>query len=162
MESQPDLHPAITALAPLLGTWYGHGSGDYPTIEPFDYLEEIAFTHVGKPFLSYSQRTRSPDGQPMHAEAGYLRVPNAGRVEVVIAQPSGIAEIDEGAITDDAGTVVIELASTAIGLTGTAKDVAAVHRSIRVGHGELTYTVSMAAMGCPLQPHLTATLRRVP
>ena len=106
-----DLHPSISALTPLLGTWSGRGSGDYPTITPFDYLEEITFAHVGKPFLSYTQRTRSPGGQPMHAEAGYLRMPNPGRIELVLAQPSGVTEIDEGTIADDGGAVVIELAS---------------------------------------------------
>ena len=58
--------------------------------------------------------------------------------------------------------MVIELASVSVGLTGTAKDVGAVHRSIRVDDDELTYSVSMAAMGRPLQQHLTATLHRMP
>ena len=157
-----DLHPSITALTPLLGTWSGRGSGDYPTITPFDYLEEITFAHVGKPFLSYTQRTRSPDGQPMHAEAGYLRVPKPGVIELVLAQPSGVTEVDEGTVAADGTAVVIELASVSVGLTGTAKDVGAVHRSIRVDDDELTYSVSMAAMGRPLQQHLTATLYRMP
>lgn len=157
-----DLHPAINALAPLIGTWSGRGSGDYPTIDHFDYVEEITFAHAGKPFLSYVQRTRSPDGQPMHAEAGYLRVPVPGRIELVLAQPSGVTEIDEGTLAVENGALVIELASASIGLTSTAKDVAAVRRVIRVEDGELSYAVSMAAMGQPLQPHLTATLHRAP
>ena len=158
----PDLHPSIAILAPLLGTWTGRGSGDYPTIDDFGYLEEVTFGHVGKPFLSYTQRTRSEDGAPMHAETGYLRVPSAGHAELVLAQPSGVTEVDEGTVSTDGGVLVIELSSTSVGLTSTAKEVLSVARSIRVDGDELTYTLLMGAMGLPLQHHLTATLHRTP
>ena len=157
-----DLHPGIAILAPLIGTWAGRGTGDYPTIDDFGYLEEVTFAHVGKPFLSYSQRTRANDGAPMHAETGYLRVPAAGRVELVLAQPSGVTEIDEGTLADAGGALVLELASTSVGLTSTAKGVLSVARSIRVEGDDLSYTVLMGAMGLPLQHHLTASLHRQP
>lgn len=156
------LHAGIAALAPLLGTWTGRGSGDYPTIEPFGYLEEVTFGHVGKPFLSYTQRTRSPEGAPLHAETGYLRVPSAGRAELVLAQPSGITEIDEGPLRVDGDGLTMELTSQSVGRTSSAKEVVAVRRSIRVAGDELTYTVDMAAVGRPLQHHLSATLHRAP
>ncbi|WP_082949964.1 peroxynitrite isomerase [Mycobacterium sp. ACS4331] len=155
-----ELHPQITVLAPLLGTWTGSGSGEYPTIEAFTYLEEVTFGHVGKPFLSYSQRTRSEAGAPMHAETGYLRVPAAGHVELMLAHPTGITEIDEGTLADDGSSLLLELWSTCIGLTSTAKDVTALSRSIRVTGDELTYRVGMAAVGQPLRHHLSATLHR--
>lgn len=64
-----DLHAAIQPVAFLLGTWRGAGEGEYPTIKPFRYHEEVRFTHNGKPFLIYSQRTEAIDtGQPMHGE----------------------------------------------------------------------------------------------
>ncbi len=157
-----DLHPGIAILEPLLGTWAGRGSGDYPTIDDFGYLEEVTFGHVGKPFLSYTQRTRSEDGAPMHAESGYLRVPTAGHAELVVAQPSGITEVDEGTVRVDGSVLIIELNSRSVGLTSTAKEVLSVARSIRVDGDELTYTLSMAAMAQPLQHHLTATLHRTP
>lgn len=156
------LHAGIAALAPLLGTWTGRGSGDYPTIEPFGYLEEVTFGHVGKPFLSYTQRTRSPEGAPLHAETGYLRVPSTGRAELVLAQPSGITEIDEGPLRVDGDGLTLELTSQSVGRTSSAKEVVAVRRSIRVTGDELTYTVDMAAVGRPLQHHLSATLHRAP
>ena len=156
----PDLHAGIAALAPLLGTWSGAGRGDYPTIEPFRYVEEVTFSHIGKPFLAYTQRTRSEAGQPLHAEVGYLRMPSPQRIELVLAHPTGVTEIDEGTLTERDGGLHIEVHSTTIGLTASAKDVMALRRSITVGGGELRYTVLMAAVGQPLVHHLTATLRR--
>jgi THAP4-like, heme-binding beta-barrel domain len=157
----PDLHPDVASLALLLGVWAGQGDGVYPTIAPFGYLEEVTFTHVGKPFLSYAQKTKaSDDGRPLHAETGYLRVPSEARVELILAHPTGVAEIEEGPVSVHGAVIEMELAATAIGRSTSAKEVTALGRFIRVDGDELTYTVYMGAVGQPLQPHLTATLRR--
>ena len=157
----PDLHPDLTVLAPLLGTWSGAGAGEYPTIEAFEYLEEITVGHVGKPFLTYSQRTRArDDGRPLHAETGYLRIPEPGRVEWVLAHPTGITEIQEGTIRVDGGRIDMELSASTIGLTASAKNVAALTRSVHIAGENLAYEVRMGAVGQPLQHHLSATLTR--
>ena len=157
------MHPDIEELAPLLGTWTGRGAGTYPTIEPFDYLEDVVFTHVGKPFLVYGQKTRGvADGIPMHAEAGYLRVPQPGRVELVLAHPSGVTEIEVGTYSVSGDRISMELSTTAIGLAPTAKEVTALSRSFRIEGDELWYSVQMAAVGQPLQRHLAAVLHRAP
>lgn len=156
-----DLHSDIAVLAPLLGTWAGQGAGEYPTISPFGYAEEVSFGHVGKPFLRYDQRTKAlDDGRPLHAETGYVRVPSPGRVELVLAHPTGITEIEEGALSVTGTTIEMELGATAIGLTASAKDVTALSRSIRIEGEELTYTLRLGAVGQPLQHHLAATLRK--
>src|ERR1700758_981878 len=106
----PDLHPDLQALAPLLGTWQGRGSGESPTIELFDYVEEVVFSHVGKPFLVYGQKTRAAtDGRPLHAETGYLRVPRPGHVELVLAHPSGITEMEGGTYASDGAAIELDM-----------------------------------------------------
>jgi hypothetical protein len=156
----PDLHPGIAALAPLLGDWSGAGTGDYPTIAPFGYTEEVTFGHTGKPFLTYTQRTRSNDGLPLHAETGYLRMPSPHRVELTLAHPTGITEIDEGSVAFTDRGLVLDVYSTAVAGSASAKEVVAVARSICLDGDELSYTLQMAAVGLPRQHHLSATLYR--
>ena len=152
-----ELHPALAPLEFLLGTWRGDGSGHYPTIESFAYLEEISFVHVGKPWLLYTQRTRhATEGRPLHAETGYWRPLGDGRVEVVMAYPTGHVEIAEGTVR---GTAV-DVVTASLAATPTAKRVDRVERTITVEGDELHYALAMAAVGEPLTPHLAATLRR--
>ena len=152
-----DLHEDCAPLAFLLGTWRGRGEGEYPTIEPFAYLEEVTFGHVGKPFLAYSQKTRHAEtGQPLHAEAGYVRAVGDERIEFVLSQPSGIVELHSGRAVDTR----LELTLHAVHTTPAAKSVTDVVRSIEVTGDTLSYTIAMAAVGEPLTHHLRATLER--
>ena len=153
-----ELQPALKPVAFLLGTWRGKGSGDYRTIQPFRYREEVRFSHTGKAFLVYTQRTEAlADGRPLHSEAGYLRSLGAGRLELVIAQPIGFAEIELGTVV---GTR-IELESMQVLRTPTAKPVTAIARKIWLDGESLRYELGMALGGAALTHHLSAALVRV-
>ena len=159
-----DLHPSCDIVAFLLGTWRGKGDGHYPTIDSFEYLEEVTFGHVGKPFLTYTQKTRNAKtDEPLHAEAGYLRVVGDAQVELVLVQPSGIVEMHHGTV--DGSTITFVLDSVQV--TSTAKSVTDVSRTLEVtsqpdGTAVLTYDLEMAAVGEPMTHHLHAELARVP
>lgn len=158
MTEAPALHEAVTPIAFLLGTWRGEGHGSYPTIKDFEYGEEITFRHNGKAFLAYSQRSWSlDDGRPLAAECGYWRPQPGGSVEVVMSRPTGMVEIYVGSIDGRK----IELASDLVARTATAKEVTALKRLYGMVGVELMYAIDMAAMGQPLQPHLSARLQRV-
>lgn len=163
MSTAPPLHESMVPLAFLLGTWSGPGRGEYPTIEPFEYLETITITHSGKPNFAYLQRTvDATSGRPLHAEAGYFRFPEPDRVELVIAQPSGIVEIQDGAFTPTSDGGRFDLQAAVVVGSASAKEVTAVERTILVAGDEMHYELRMAAVGQPLQHHLEATLRRTP
>ena len=159
---EPALHPDVAALACLLGRWSGEGEGSYPTIEPFSYREEISFGHAGKPFLAYRQATvRLDTGLPAHAEMGYLRGTGPGRVELVMAHPTGVAEVAEGTVDATPDGLTLRLRSTSVTGTPTAKDVRSIERSLTVEGDTLHYDLSMAAVGQPHQHHLHAELHRL-
>jgi hypothetical protein len=154
---EPPLHPDLEPIAWLLGTWSGRGQGEYPTIEPFDYVETVTFAHVGKPFLAYQQRTRSPEGAPMHAEVGYLRCPGGGdRLEWLVTQPTGHVEVSEGTVVGRS----IRLRTVQVVETPSAKEVDEIERDLDLEGDALRYDLRMAAVGIPLAHHLSARLER--
>ncbi|MDA8367492.1 MAG: FABP family protein [Actinomycetota bacterium] len=154
-QQPPALHESLASIAFLLGTWRGEGRGEYPTIEPFSYGEELRVGHSGRPFLTYRQRTWAlGSGTPLHVEVGYVRPAGADRAELVVAQPSGVVEIDEGTVEGMRLTVT----STLVGVTSTAKPVARVTRTFTRHGRQLEYTLDMAAMGSASARHLHATL----
>lgn len=155
----------LRPLAPLVGTWRGPGAGEYPTITPFEYSEELTFTSTGKPFLVYQQRTWSPAGAPMHTESGFLRMPSPGVVEMTLAQPTGQTELLEGTWEATADGFQMQLTGTVVN-SATAKTVDATTREyVLSGAGsdaELLTRFAMAAVGQPMTHHLSSELRPSP
>jgi hypothetical protein len=163
----PDLHPALLALLPYIGGWRGRGKGGFPTIEDFDYAQEIRISHDGRPFLHYESRAwildeESRPVRPAMREVGWLRpVMEDGRatdeVEALLTNPTGIMELYLGRVS---GTQ-LEMATDAVVRTSTAKEVTAGHRLYGIVEGALLYAQDMAAVGHGLSPHLSARLIRV-
>ena len=75
----------------------------------------------------------------------------------MLAHPTGYAEIWIGS----ADGAKIELQTDVVARTETAKDYTAGHRLYGLVDGDLLWAYDMAAVGQPLQPHLSGTLKRV-
>jgi hypothetical protein len=163
VELHPDAPPVLVPVAWLVGTWRGLGVGGYPTIQDFRFSQEMTFSETpGKPFLHYVSHSwlLDDDGnevRPLSQETGYWRLADEGRVEVLLAHPTGFVEIWLG--TADAGKV--ELATDVVARTDTAKAYTAGHRLYGLVDGDLLWAFDMAAMDQPLQPHISAKLQRV-
>jgi hypothetical protein len=156
-----ELHERLAPLSFLVGTWRGLGVVGYPTIEDGRYEQEVVFAHDGRPFLEYSSRTwiLDADGGRVRQsarEAGWWRPGNGPRdVEVMLAHPTGIVEVYVGEVAFRK----VELRTDVVARTETAKEVTALHRLYGIVEDtDLAYAVDLAAVGQPLQAHLSARL----
>ena len=160
-EIPDNLHPDCGPIAWLLGTWAGNGHGDYPTIEKFEFGQELIFTHDGRPFFQYLSRAWIVDeaGEKVRdaaLETGFVRALPEGKIEVVLAHQTGFVEVWYG----EAENGRLEMATDAVARTETAKDYTAGHRMYGMVDGDLLWAFDMAAVGQKLQPHLWGRLVR--
>ncbi len=162
-DEEPAPHALLTPVLGLLGTWHGRGSGEYPTLDAdFAYAQEVTFSHDGRPFLHYEARAWlvDADGRPLRPsarESGWWRLQADGRVEALITQPTGVAEIAVG----HAGGDTVDLSTHEVALAPTAKKVDATRRRYTLTAPDtLTFVHDLAAVGQPLQHHLSALLHR--
>ncbi len=159
-EIPANLHPNLHKLAWLLGRWEGNGEGDYPTIEPFRFGQELIFQQDGRPFIHYMSRSWIVDemgGKVRDAaqETGFLRAQEDGSVELLLTHNTGIMELYVGQ-TDVAK---LQLTTDAVVRSGTAQEYAAGSRLYGLVEGDLWFAMDMAAMGQDLQPHTRRAAR---
>ena len=163
---RPDLHPQLAPIAWLVGTWQGAGVGGYPGSGDFQFGQELVIEHDERPILFHDSRTwliDSATGEPGRAlasERGFWRLPVPdpdGEVELVLAHGSGVVEIWLGRVT----RLSVELATDVVVRTASAKEITGGHRQYGLVDGDLLWSYDMAAEGQPLQPHLSARLRRM-
>jgi len=162
VELSADLPTELVPLAWLIGHWEGAGVGGYPSVESFRFGQEIDFGHIGKPFLTYVSRSWLLDddgrpGRPLATESGYWRPQPGGAVEVMLAHPTGYAEIWLGTVTG----AKIELTTDVVVRTASAKEYTGGTRLYGQVEGDLLWAFDMAAVGESLQSHLSGRLKKV-
>ena len=168
LRDPPALHKAVQRLLPFVGVWRGRGGGEYPTIEPFEFAQEIRISHDGRPFLAYESRAWLVDAdggkiRPAGREVGWWRpVTDADgtptdEIEALYCTPTGIMELHIGRIDG----LKLEMSTDAVMRTATAKEVTAGQRLYGIVERDLLYAQGMAAVGQPMTNHLAARLVRI-
>jgi hypothetical protein len=157
-----DLAPELAPLAWLVGTWEGAGVVGYPTIESANFGQEIVCTHDGRPFLQWESRSWLLDEagnkvRPLATELGFWRPGEDGDVELLLSHPTGIVELYYG----KAEPAKIELRTDGVLRSPNSKEYNAGHRLYGLVNSNLMWAMDMAAMGEPLQSHVSAELKRV-
>lgn len=152
----------LNCFKPLLGKWSGRGRGRYPTIDSFEYEEELRFVQDSeRALIHYEQMTHlAGNGQPEHWESGFIRVLDNGSVELSNSQNSGRVEVLSGAITAQ-DSFCLELSSVHF---GNDPRMVQTHRKYVVIDDQLNYQIAMATNTTEkplLQNHLKAELQRV-
>jgi hypothetical protein len=152
-------------LLPLVGVWRGEGEIVYPTIDgPYHCGQQLVFCHDGRPFLRYESRAWLLDDageviRPAARETGFWRPQADGTIEVLAAHGTGIVELYYGRPRTQTSW---ELATDAVVRSSSAKEVSGAHRLYGIVEGgNLAYVEQRAMVGQPMQPHVSACLRRV-
>lgn len=162
-EVPENIHPDCARLAWLLGRWQGNGHGEYPTIERFQFGQELIFQQDGRPFIHYMGRAWIVDeaGDKVREaaqETGFLRPRPDGTLEVVLTHNTGFVEIWHGEIHPEQPR--FEIVTDAVARTASAKEYVAGRRLYGHVDDDLLYAFDMAAMGQELQSHTHAQLVR--
>ena len=161
----PELHPHCLMLLPLVGVWRGEGEIVYPTIDgPYRFGQQVVFCHDGRPFLRYESRAWLLDDageviRPAARETGFWRPQADDTIELLAAHGTGIVELYYGKLRTQTSW---ELATDAVARSSSAKEVSGAHRLYGIVEGgDLAYVEQRAMVGQPMQPHVSARLRRV-
>ena len=139
----------------LLGTWIGEGAGDFPSMEPFVYEEEIGFAPAGGPVLRYTQRAwRAGGGDQLHTETG-LWLAAGELLTVSIALPA-VSEVCEGTVRGSS----ILLKSIGVTRSAAGPPLVATRRAYRLEGSVLSYDIEMATSRVGLTRHVWGSLVR--
>ena len=140
------------------GCWAlaGDGNGDYPTIDPFKFRQELIFQQDGRPFFHYLGRAENIDEAGKRSVTPPWRPGSSGarrRAPSSSCSPTTPASSSRGAAPRRPASRAVH---RAVVRTESAKEYTGGKRLYGLVEGDLLYAYDMAAMGQPLQPHTWA------
>ncbi|XP_075220301.1 peroxynitrite isomerase THAP4-like [Lycorma delicatula] len=161
MQPRP-LNEAIKPISWLLGKWVSEdGKGEYPSIKPFNYCEEITFESYGQPLIHYTAKSWHPiEKKPMHFESGFLRIqPGTNNLAFMVAHNFGLTTLEEGFVSEN--EIVLE--SKSIARMNFAKEpgVKKIARIFKLTDEKLVQVLKLETNNTSLEDHTLATYKRI-
>ncbi len=151
-------------LYSLLGEWTGTGRGEFPTLQPFEYLETLCFEmDAGRELIHYVQKTQRRNSSqenfaPSHWESGFIRPLPENEIEVVNSQSGGRLEVLTGSLQESPGGFILLVRSK--GFMNDARMLES-ERAITLNHASLHYRLDMRTSAVPhLTHHVEAVLTK--
>lgn len=144
-------------IEPLVGTWFGEGLAEYPTIEAEKYTERLTFVRDKDTRLFYEQVAWRESGELLHHESGFVIDGEKG-LQILNSQGSGRVEVMDGTVEQNGEAVVMRFEST---MFGNDPRLLAARRIITIEGGQLRYEQFMTIEAHPQDAvHLSATLNK--
>ena len=163
-ELDVDLPVRLRPMAWLIGRWEGAGVVGYPTIESVHFGQEIVCSHDGRGFLEWHSHTWLLDAEngqqvrPLATELGFWRPDEGGtEVELLLTHPTGVVEMYYGTMEP----AKIQIQTDSVVRSPSAKEYNSGSRLYGLVESQLMWVMDMAAVGQPLQSHVSAQLKRV-
>jgi hypothetical protein len=147
----------------LAGIWAGRGTGSYPHIGTFGYLEELVIAREpGWPMLSVLQRTWHDEsgvrGNGIHLESGIIRAREDGSLVYGCGQDSGRTEVMTGVVSPEQGLLRIDWVTIA---HSNDERLLKMGRTWWIDDSTLRYEAHLSTVRYPeYRKHLEATLRQ--
>ena len=147
----------------MIGTWRGNGHGDYPTIEKFQFGQELIFQQDGRPFIHYISRAWIDDDEGNRCATPRRRPASSGRRRTARSRwcsPTTPASSRSGTASSTPTSRGSRSSPTRSPAPRPPRSTSAGKRLYGYVEGDLLYAYDMAAMGQQLQPHIWARLQR--
>lgn len=151
----------LNPLRWLLGKWRSISAvATYPTIQPFEYCEELNVSCIGQPMLNFNSITWDPkDRHPIHIEAGFIRINETnGELCFLNVHNRGFVVIEVGQVRGEEIRFKTSYVKCMSFIKGAI--VCDLERVFKMVKGKLNLTVFVETNQTPLAKHLEVVYER--
>ena len=168
-----DILKIIEPISWLKGKWQGHGNGGFPTMDTFEFTDQMDFRILPEafnkePLIRFDEIAwliKNGNHDFMHWETGFFKPLSNGSIQFYVSHNTGRMEVTIGKFTSiDIKSKSFEIIFESIFMRNDAglKKAICSKRTIKLKNEKLTYSLGMSTDDLPqITNHLKVILKRV-